>query len=335
MATSHKHQHAVPASYLHAWADPATPLGHEPFVHVYSKDGSAHSRKPPWKLFREKDLYTLVDDKGGRDLTVEHALAELEGDFAHVRRDFLLPKVAPTAEAAATLFMFCAALHARTIKMRDHFQAQWQSVLDRMDEMKPSKATPEQRKAAVGLPSLSRIGRKDKDTLDHDQVRDIVQSTMKHMLPALLGPELSYLPRMKAQVLCIETDDVGFITSDIPVTWFDPEAYKKPPFYRVAALSSRNLEITMPISPTRLLLLTHPDKEVMSGARPLAPLKYVDISLDTLVEANRTIRFHCGDEFVVRRGHTHARWFQSDPLPPDAWEYTREALARDELANGE
>src|SRR5207248_4089084 len=40
-----------------------------------------------------------------------------------------------------------------------------------------------------------------------------------------------------------------FITSDNPCIWFDPEAYKRHPFYRNPGLAMKDIEITMPISP--------------------------------------------------------------------------------------
>ena len=40
--------------------------------------------------------------------------------------------------------------------------------------------------------------------------------------------------------------EIGFITSDNPVVWFDPEGHKKPPLYRSASFSDPKLEITFP-----------------------------------------------------------------------------------------
>ena len=49
MATSHKKQHAVPASYLAAWTDPETPAGHTPYVYIHTKDGAMVRKKAPQK----------------------------------------------------------------------------------------------------------------------------------------------------------------------------------------------------------------------------------------------------------------------------------------------
>ena len=47
MAKSHKAQHWIPKLYLRAGVEPDTPPEHEPFVHVYSRDGKQHSYQHP------------------------------------------------------------------------------------------------------------------------------------------------------------------------------------------------------------------------------------------------------------------------------------------------
>ena len=72
MAKQHKKQHYVAATYLRPWVDPDCPMGHEPYVWRFDPDGSNARRKPPEKLFRETDMYTVTRDDGGRDLVLEH-----------------------------------------------------------------------------------------------------------------------------------------------------------------------------------------------------------------------------------------------------------------------
>src|ERR1700704_3168622 len=89
MAKSHKAQHWIPKCYLRAWTDPNTPVGHNPYVHVFSKDGSASRKKSPENLFTETDLYTIHLPDGGRDLRLEQGLCGLEASFSTIRRDYL------------------------------------------------------------------------------------------------------------------------------------------------------------------------------------------------------------------------------------------------------
>jgi Protein of unknown function (DUF4238) len=81
MAKSHKSQHWIPRSYLRAWADPVAPDRHEPFVHVFSKDGKEHRKKAPVNVFAETDLYTIKLPDAGRDLRLEHGLSDLDGSY--------------------------------------------------------------------------------------------------------------------------------------------------------------------------------------------------------------------------------------------------------------
>jgi hypothetical protein len=81
----HKRQHFIPAFYLKAWCDPATPAGETPYVWVFEKDGSASRRKSPHNIFLESNMYTLQNEGGTRDLRVEEGLQMLEGMFARIR----------------------------------------------------------------------------------------------------------------------------------------------------------------------------------------------------------------------------------------------------------
>src|SRR5713101_5619201 len=51
------------------------------------------------------------------------------------------------------------------------------------------------------------------------------------------------------------TDDIGFITSDHPCVWHDPEGYKRPPMYQSPGLIYETIQITLPISPEQCIFL--------------------------------------------------------------------------------
>lgn len=111
-------------------------------------------------------------------------------------------------------------------------------------------------------------------------------------------------------MLILRTDDpVGFITSDRPVTWFDPEAYKLPPFFRGPALGSPTIEVTMPISPAQCLIFAWG-----------CPSGYAEASKLALDELNRRHRALCGEHYVVRSNTKNDYWFKEFDLPDDAWE---------------
>lgn len=315
MATEKKKQHSVPRSYLAAWTDPRTQIGHEPFVHVHSRDGKASRRKSPAKIFRENDLYTVKMPGGRRDLRLENGLQQLEDGFARTRRDFLDGRRALPEVPRLKLLLFAAAMHARTTKMRDHHQAHWQEVLGMMQEVRENmrNASPERRRAAVS--PVSSGG----PSMNIEQVRHVAENTMAHLLPATVQVEMEFLPRMRARILCA-VGSARFITSDSPVSWVDPEWYKKPPLFRGAALANPKLEITMPISPRQCLLVTHP---AGFPDRPLwtpTEIEYVDVPDDLVQRQNRLARFESYEEFVTTDGAIEPVWFDAGEEPDDSWE---------------
>jgi hypothetical protein len=107
----------------------------------------------------------------------------------------------------------------------------------------------------------------------------------------------------------VSQDEIGFITSDSPCVWFNPNAYRWPPFYRHAGLGQRGVEVTLPLTPHHLLLISHEK----------LPL-YVDVEQKTVDKANGLRRAACADEFVSWKGETRSCWFESWKPPEDAWE---------------
>jgi hypothetical protein len=158
-----------------------------------------------------------------------------------------------------------------------------------------------------------------------EDVRKITASPMEHTLRGHFDAVLPLLSLMRCTVLCTQ-DQIGFITSDMPVTWFDPYGYKKPPVFSAPRFADPFLQITMPISPGQLLVLDHHDNDVRGDHE----IEYVDASDDLVTEMNRRIRFHCHRKFVVRRKFTRPIWFDHGVMPPDVWGASHEDSAEDE-----
>jgi hypothetical protein len=116
---------------------------------------------------------------------------------------------------------------------------------------------------------------------------------------------------MTVTFLCT-SDDTPFITSDAPVVWFDRELYKLPPFYRHPGLGSETIEVTMPIAPNRLLLLTH--GRATEGYLPI--LSTLEIGMHLIDENNRRTRFHCDDHFVSNSSEKKEIWFDPRNAAP-------------------
>lgn len=158
-----------------------------------------------------------------------------------------------------------------------------------------------------------------------DEVRALAANTMQHMLEPLISAEAPLLARMRCRVLCTDSDP-GFITSDSPVIWFDPDWYKKPPLFRSPAFCDPKLEITFPISPTQLLMLAHGE----------TGFDYKDVPDAVVADLNRRARFMCKESFVVRRAYLEPSWFEPGKPPRDSWEntYTQESAEEDSPTTG-
>jgi hypothetical protein len=204
-------------------------------------------------------------------------------------------------------------MQSRTPLIRDHHMKFWTEVQDQMERLEHhmKTATPEERmrRASVSLPPADKHR-----SMTLDDVRRITASPMEHTLGPYIAAQLPYIMLMRCIVLCT-TSDPGFITSDAPVVSFDPNWHKKPPIHRSPSLSDPQLEITMPVSPSQMLMIGH-----QNPGRRQTGIQYVEISEDEVEELNRRTRFGCDKEFVVRREVKHPRWFERGTMPPDAWE---------------
>jgi hypothetical protein len=304
ISMKHKKQHWVPRSYLEAWTDPDRPAKHEPFVWVFSKDGSTSKRRAPSNLFTESDMYTLTLEDGTRDLSIEHGLSGLENAFAKIRRNIISKRRVIAGSEHLVVRAFMAAAHARSRLQRDHWQEQWRGILDDMKTLRRAmeEATPAQRKS---MASLSLPG-PETESLTEADVRRLADNPLQHTLVPVVQQQVVFLAPMTLTIFCTASEP-GFITSDAPCVWFDPEAYKRPFPFNAPGLMYDTIEITLPVSPSQLAVLSR---------RDLPP--YIDVPDHLVDEFNRRTRAHCQDEFVVRRNLTRPVWFDLGAPPEDA-----------------
>lgn len=194
-------------------------------------------------------------------------------------------------EDFARLCIFTATMYARTNVMGRHFKNFFRDIHELV-------VKGERAHNARPVTSLE-----TKDMAEHAHQRTI-QATLQ-TLPQMLF-------RMSLAIL--ETDDrLGFITSDTPCIWFDPDAYKLPPGLRNPNLGNPRIEISLPVTPQHALLFTH---SKLRGYMRSAP--------QTVNELNRRVRFGCAESFISKTGETNPFWFHEGVIPDDAWENTEE-----------
>jgi hypothetical protein len=262
----------------------------------FTKDGLGAKRKPPKKIFFQKDLYTIRAPDGGRDVRLEKGLSELEGRFIEVRRK-IFDRRPLYDDDRLVLVTFVAAMHTRTPSQIEHTRGQWQSVLDRMNEMQRTlDESPEKARTSAGIRgSGPSFGIEDVQRLVDNTVQHTLESTIDGMAPILFGMDLCLL---------VTDDPLGFITSDAPVVPFDPEAYRRPWHMRAPGLGWPKVEVTFPVSPSHLLMFNH---QGMDSVIPI-PTRVLD-------ETNRRTRFHAREHFVVKSNDKRDVWFSIQEPP--------------------
>ena len=302
--SKHKKQHYIPKSYLEPWCDPRIPKGQNPYVWQFSKDGKSVKNRAPKNIFYENDLYTIKID-GQRNLILEKGLQSLEDKYCKIRDHILSKRKSLSTLDKIVVLAFMAAMRNRTISYRDHQKAQWGELIELGHKIKEAydKATPEQKKAMTSISHSSN----EEQSISFDEVKNIAENPLQNLLFAQIAVTTPLLINMDFCVF--ETlSEHGFITSDNPCVWEDPEAYKRHPYYRAPALMYSSIEITMPISPKQLIFL---NRKSIHG--------YRTIDDHVVNELNRRTRFNCNEYFIFNDKTQNSYWFWKGKEPDDSW----------------
>lgn len=307
---THKAQHFVPKCYLRAWIDLSSVNNKdiEPYIWVFDKDGSNQKNKSPKKIFTETDIYTIHTPDGQRDLTLELGFSELENRFTHIRDSKLSLRGKIELDELAYLHAFIATSQLRTPSMRDFHLSQLAGIRGRMEDLEIAldSKTPEQRRQYA---NMSPIPSSNSKGLTIEDIKERESEPFHKLLLPMLKVILPTFWNMSLAILCTD-DDVGFVTSDTPCVWYDPEAYKRSPIFRGPGLMNPLVEITLPISPSQCLLLSHQN---LTG--------YIDVDEDTVMNMNRRQIGYCDSAFILNKNKLNPEWFNRIPLPEDAWEF--------------
>ncbi len=288
--TAYGSQHTLPRTYLNAWRDPGTP--NSAYVWVFSRDGTGGHYSAPKKLFAEEDFYTKIDEHGARDLSLEHALREVEDRFAKLRDALLVPEEPVTLEEGAYIVEFMLAMSFRTAAHRERRRNEWRNALTTMLEAQKRAGTDEHGRPPTVRYSFSPDPKHP--SLSVQDVQRLIDTPIQHAFSIEMA---TYLPIMTGMnMLVLRTnDEPGFITSDDPCVWINKEINQGPP--ALAALG--DFGILMPLSPCQIMFL-NPFTSGYSKAGP----NMVD-------EFNRITREHAHQEIVVSRNQTRGVWFDA------------------------
>lgn len=290
----HAKQHYIPASYLKSWCDPDTPKTQEPYVWKFTKDGKSSKKKAPNNIFHENNMYTIQCPEIGRDLRLEKGLSQLENDFVKLRRQKLDKKEDLSDDDRYLLCVFAAASRSRTKAYMEFQQRQFGAILQKVDKMREAmrNASPEQQSAMASIPSVS-----NGPSFSYSEVKEIQKNPIQNLLPVHIENETPMLFRLDLAILYTD-DDIGFITSDRPCVWFDPEGYKRPPIYSGPGLAYETTEITLPISPSLLACF---NQKGVNG--------YLETNQPHVDNYNRRTRFLVHESFIVNKDYLNPSWF--------------------------
>jgi hypothetical protein len=237
-------------------------------------------------------MYTIFSESGERILDIENGLMKLEDEFVNVRNNAIIPRKVLSVQQKFTVCAFMAAMKVRTISHRDHLSKQWNSVYERMVKMKKSveNASPEE------LRHMANSAHSDGPLLSMSDVKQLAEQPLQEMMCLQIQELTRAFMRKNLSFLCADTD-LGFITSDNPCIWFDPERHKRPFPYNHIDPRFPSVEIIMPVSPQRLALLNSTEN-----------LMYIDLPEDMVDECNRMPRFWAKEYFIVNRNQTKEIW---------------------------
>jgi hypothetical protein len=288
-----KKQHYVPQFYTREFVDRQTPAGHEPYVWVFSRDGKTKQKRAPKNILWETDLYTFEQDSS-KNYELEKWLSKTESDFAEIVRRKIKPRLPLTDEEHATLCKFAATMLQRTVRQRDNQEHFFDDLIAQVERLETHHGTE---------PTASKRLRAEKKDIHKIGIVAILSE-----IPEILG-------RMSLAFLCTDGSAARFITSDDPVTLFNPDLQWQR-FYG-PGLAQSGVELTMPVSPEIALCMTWSN---LKG--------YIRIPRWRIEELNRFTRAHCYEQFISHSPRKKFIWFSRLPLhdPPFMMMFVRRWL---------
>jgi len=274
-----KKQHYVPQFYLREFLDPNTPKGQEPYVWVFAKDGKKKQRRAPKNILWETDLYTF-EVEGAKHYELEQALSKIEGQFAEIVRKKIKAHLPLTVQEHQTLCMFVATMLQRTVRQKDNQEGFYDQLVEQVERIETHHGSDgsTSAKLRVAKKNLHKVG-----------ILEILSE-----IPELLG-------RMSLAFFCTDRTSARFITSDDPVTLFNPDLQWQ--LFYGPGLAQTGVELTMPVSPEIAICMT------WSNLRG-----YVQIPRWRIEELNRFTRGHCYEHFISNSPKKKFLWFRRIPL---------------------
>ena len=254
---SHVDQHIIPKCYLKAWND-STLINkdsgkayNQPQVWAYNKITGKEEQLSAKTNFTQEDFYTIEDDKGERDLTIEHALGKAEDKFDWIRDNKLLKNENFDEQEHLDICLFIATMHNRTVSRVNHLGDMLKPIQEKLKSYEEfaKTATVEELKKMSNISTTT-----NSKTISLEELNDVIDKPLENIMVPIVNNLVPELAKLKMAIYHTKKD-FGFITSDNPCVWRSFEAHMRPPMFQSPGLNDDTINILLPISPTHCILL--------------------------------------------------------------------------------
>ncbi len=249
-----KQHHFVPRSYLERFRDVS--FADRPVIWMADLDELQIRRTQPSSVAKRGHYYTVVDKEGKRSTEIEETFAKIEGEAAPVLEKLSGWEFELDHKERTDLFVFMSIQFLRVPARRNL----WEGFRRRTMEVAASQIMS---RPGILENAAKERGENVEDT-DFDEIRRYwrenrddfeIKVNPQVSLQLLGGTEL--IARLYGDMaMCVVwTMDRAFITSDNPVIWHNPMLPRNPMYG--PGLGQKDIQVTMPISPSHTVLLRH------------------------------------------------------------------------------
>lgn len=243
-----KNQHWVPQFYLREFSTPETRQSNDPQVWIFSKNDADGIEKLTnvRNVCAKRYLYSPVDNCGQRSWDVDDKLEEVESLLARVwsqvGSDFVDFRDSALRKGMA---LFIATMHVRhpdNLQMVKSVHEKFVSSLDKVP------------KNSAGYPDVDTVLYQGKelevDLSDWGSCSDVDRDGYHRLFTETIREQAGKLAEvlLKKRWSVVLADDECFITSDRPVAVQHPTR-------KVFGLGTEGVIVSLPLSPTRVLIL--------------------------------------------------------------------------------
>jgi len=278
--SNHKKQHSVPKCYLREFVDPNTPVGYEPYVWRFDKNGKNRRKKSPKKILTSNNLYTINVTGIVKDYSIEETLSNIESKYVNIFRKKIKKRLPLSEYEHIVLCVFVATMLQRTLRQKDNLEQFFDELI----------------KHGVMIAAHHGVVSKNVESLK-EYKKNAHKLSILDMLPELT----QLLFEMSVAFLCVDDSGSKFITSDDPCTLFNPKLQWQRFFS--PGLGQKDIEVTLPLSPEIALCLS------WSNFRG-----YIETKKSRIENLNRMVRAQCYKYFISHTLKTKWIWFRKYPL---------------------